>query len=152
MTQLLNLSGSERVLEIGTGSGYQAAVLSHLAREVYTFERHPDLAEQAAAVLRRLDRNNVFVHTGDGTLGLPEFAPYQAIIVTAAAPEAPPALLHQLAEGGRLVIPVGGKAGQYLEQWWRQGGEFQRENLIPVAFVPLLGKQGWKSEGWDDYI
>lgn len=152
MSQLLKLTGSERVLEVGTGSGYQAAVLALLAREVHTIERHPDLAERAALILQRLGLKNVFVHIGDGTLGLAEKSPYDAILVTAAAPEAPSALLHQLSEGGRLVIPVGGKSGQVLERWTRQGDQFSREELIPVAFVPLLGHQGWKSETWDDYI
>lgn len=149
MTQLLDLKGEERVLEIGTGSGYQAAVLAHLAREVHTIERHSELAQQAAELLQGLGLGNVFVHIGDGTLGLPQHAPFDAILVTAAAPAPPAALLEQLAPGGRLVIPVGDKTGQNLERWHREGEKFVQESFIPVAFVPLLGQQGWKSDHWE---
>src|SRR3989449_8776440 len=106
MTEALALAGGERVLEVGTGSGYQAAVLSWLAREVYTVETNASLALAAQQRLERLGYTNVHVHTGDGTLGLPEFAPFDAIVVAAAAPDLPPPLVEQLAEGGRLVIPV----------------------------------------------
>ena len=143
MTALLRLKGDEKVLEIGTGSGYQAAVLAHLAREVHTVERIPALAEQAAERLRQLGYTNVTVHLGDGTLGLPQFAPYDAILVTAAAPQVPQSLLEQLADGGRLVIPVGSRGVQYLERWLRFGDEFHRQVLDPVAFVPLIGEEGW---------
>jgi protein-L-isoaspartate(D-aspartate) O-methyltransferase len=146
MTQLLELKGGERVLEIGTGSGYQAAVLAHIAREVHSVERFPDLAERAERFLRALGYHNVHVHSGDGTLGWPPFAPYQAIIVTAAAPHAPQPLLDQLGEGGQLVVPVGGRGQQRLERWTRQGEEFEVEHLAPVAFVPLLGRYGWPEE------
>ncbi len=149
MTQLLELEGIERVLEIGTGSGYQAAVLAYLAREVHTVERHSDLAAQAAETLHRLGLRNVFVHIGDGTLGLPQRAPYDAVLVTAAAPAPPAALLEQLAPGGRLVIPVGDKTGQNLQRWRREGESYFQESFIPVAFVPLLGQQGWKSDHWE---
>ena len=151
MSQLLGLNGSEKVLEVGTGSGYQAAVLGRLARGVDTIERHPDLARHAALVLKDLGLDNVFVHVGDGSLGYPENAPYQAIIVTAAAPQVPPSLLDQLDDGGRLVIPVGGMGGQSLERWIRHGQHFEQEVLVPVAFVPLRGKLGWKDDRWEDY-
>ena len=143
MTALLRLKGDEKVLEIGTGSGYQAAVLAHLAREVHTVERIPALAEQARQRLEALGLDNVTVHLGDGTLGLPELAPFDAILVTAAAPKVPQSLLDQLADGGRLVIPVGSRGVQYLERWLRFGDEFRRQVLDPVAFVPLIGEEGW---------
>jgi protein-L-isoaspartate(D-aspartate) O-methyltransferase len=149
MTQLLKLEGHEKVLEVGTGSGYQAAILGFLAREIHSIERHPLLAEHARGVLYELEILNVHVHVGDGSTGLPEFAPYQAIMVTAAAPRVPQSLFDQLAQGGRLVIPVGGQWGQDLERWRRRGERFNREVLAPVAFVPLRGKEGWKEERWE---
>jgi protein-L-isoaspartate(D-aspartate) O-methyltransferase len=149
MTQLLRLKGDENVLEVGTGSGYQAAVLAYLARQVHTIERHAELAEQAAGVLLGLGLSNVFVHIGDGSLGLPEFAPFQAIMVTAAAPEVPKTLLDQLDEGGRLVVPVGGRMNQFLERWERHGAKFEQDVLVPVAFVPLRGQHGWKEDFWE---
>lgn len=148
MTQLLELGGEERVLEVGTGSGYQAAILSHLARDVYTIERDPRLVEGAMQVMEGLGFDNVHVQTGDGSLGIAEHAPYQAILVTAAAPDVPRVLLEQLDEGGRLVIPVGGRLGQYLEIWLRQGSKYTKDVLVPVAFVPLRGQYGWSDE-WD---
>jgi protein-L-isoaspartate(D-aspartate) O-methyltransferase len=143
MTDLLHLKGEERVLEIGTGSGYQAAILGVIARQVHTIERHAALARRAAEILEELGLDNVHVHTGDGTLGLPEQAPFDAIIVTAAAPHTPQALLGQLADGGRLVIPVGSLGAQFLECWTRAGEDCKSEEIIPVAFVPLIGEQGW---------
>jgi protein-L-isoaspartate(D-aspartate) O-methyltransferase len=151
MTQLLRLKGDERVLEVGTGSGYQAAVLAHLANEVHTIERHAKLAEQAGAILQELGLGNVHVHVGDGSLGLPELAPFQAILVTAAAPVAPKSLLEQLEQGGRLVVPVGGRMSQFLERWERRGASYEQDVGVPVAFVPLRGKYGWKEEGWEVY-
>jgi protein-L-isoaspartate(D-aspartate) O-methyltransferase len=151
MTQLLNLSAEDKVLEIGTGSGYQAAVLACLARQVYSIERHAELAKQAATILANLNFLNVSVHVGDGSLGLPAYSPYQAILVTAAAPRLPEPLQDQLDDGGRIVIPVGGQLGQYLECWRRQGSEFSREVLVPVAFVPLRGAQGWEEKEWEGY-
>lgn len=150
MTQMLELLGDENVLEVGTGSGYQAAVLGYLAREVHTIERYPDLAEAAASVLDRLGFLNVFVHTGDGSLGWPAHAPYQAILVTAAAPVVPQVLLEQLSDGGRMVIPVGGVNGQYLECWDRHGADFTNEAIMPVAFVPLRGQYGWQPDRWEE--
>ncbi len=146
MSQLLELTPEDRVLEIGTGSGYQAAVLGHLADEVYTVERVPGLAARARETLEELGFENVHVVQRDGSGGLPEQAPYDAIIVTAAAPEAPQPLKAQLADGGRLVVPVGSRGGQVLERWIRRGEDVRRERLAPVAFVPLLGDHGW-SEG-----
>lgn len=151
MTQTLRLMGDEKVLEVGTGSGYQAAVLAHLAAEVHTIERHAGLARNAADVLEQLGLTNVTVHVGDGSLGLPEHAPFQAIITTAAAPRVPSALLDQLDDSGRMVIPVGGQLGQYLELWQREGSHFNQEPLVPVAFVPLRGVQGWEENDWEGF-
>ena len=144
MTELLELENEDKVLEIGTGSGYQAAILAQLASEVHTIERHANLADYATRILEDLGIKNVHLHVGDGTLGYPMHAPYAAIIVTAAAPRVPKPLLDQLDEDGRLVIPVGGHGGQFLECWRRHGKDYTHENIIPVAFVPLIGEQGWK--------
>lgn len=146
MTELLSLEGSENVLEIGTGSGYQAAVLSALARSVHTIERFPDLAQRAGLLLNALGCRNVTVHTGDGSLGWPRNAPYQAILVTAAAPQIPQPLLEQLGEDGRLVIPVGSRQNQRLERWRKNGEHFSHNTFFPVSFVPLRGRYGWKEE------
>ena len=145
MIEALELQGTERVLEIGTGSGYAAAVLSRCAAEVYTVERIGSLAESARSRLQSLGYANVTVHPGDGTLGWQEHAPYQAIVVTAGAPEVPGALLSQLAPQGRLVIPVGPTQHlQTLVRVRRMGEhDFRREELCPVRFVPLIGEQGW---------
>lgn len=148
MTALLELKGNEKVLEVGTGSGYQAAILSRIVREVHTIERHQILAQKAEARLHALGYTNVKVYTGDGSLGLPQEAPFQGIIVTAAAPKVPPALLEQLAMNAYLVIPVGGPAGQELMRWKRTLQGFEQEDLFPVAFVPLRGKEGWKEDQW----
>ena len=147
MTQLLELHGDEVVLEIGTGSGYQTAVLAHLAGEVHTVEIHESLAQKAQTMLEELGLGNIHVHVGDGSKGWPESSPYAGIIVTAGAPRVPKPLLVQLAEGGRLIIPVGSRGGQYLERWTRHDGDYQREQIAPVAFVPLFGEFGW--EGGD---
>ena len=149
MTQMLGLEGHESVLEIGTGSGYQAAVLSQVAHEVHTVERHGNLTNQALACINALDIKNVTLHVGDGTRGWPASAPYDAIIATAAAPKVPKPLLNQLADGGRLVIPVGGRIGQYLESWNREGDDYSHARTVAVAFVPLLGEFGWKDDAWD---
>ena len=150
MTEMLDLTGTETVLEVGTGSGYQAAVLSRMAREVHTIERHPELAEQAQAVLNELGFKNVFIHLGDGSFGWPEAAPYPGILVTAAAPRPPDPLLEQLAEDGFLVIPVGGPEGQELQRWKKVQGNVYRERLFPVAFVPMRGELGWQDDDWLD--
>ncbi len=146
MTELLELKGDECVLEVGAGSGYQAAVLAHIARKVYTLERIHDLAVEARQALSQLALDNVEVLEVDGTLGLPEHAPYDAIIVTAAAPRVPEPLKEQLRDGGRLVLPVGGRMGQMLERWRRKGDDFDCERVAPVAFVPLVGDHGWESD------
>jgi len=143
MTQSLALQGHERVLEVGTGSGYQVAVLSRLAAQVYSIEYFPDLAETARAVLQRLGYTNVQVMTGDGGLGLPAHAPYHGILVAAAAPHVPQSLLGQLAEGGRLVIPVGSVASQELLIITRHGDDYPQARSVPCRFVPLLGQEGW---------
>jgi protein-L-isoaspartate(D-aspartate) O-methyltransferase len=144
MTAALRLQGNERVLEIGTGFGYQAAVLACLAREVFGVELRAALATQAAERLSRLGYTNVHVHCGDGTLGLPEFAPYDAILVAAAAPSVPTPLFAQLADGGRMVVPVGGVENQDLRLIQRSHDTFHTTILEPCRFVPLLGAHGWK--------
>lgn len=143
MTSLLELRGDERVLEIGTGSGYQAAILSRLAAEVYTVEVLPELAERAGQLLRELGYANIHVHVGDGTLGWPAAAPYPAIIGTAAAPRVPPPLLEQLEDGGRLVLPVAEEYQQLLKVITRRGDDYQERVATAVAFVPMRGKHGW---------
>lgn len=150
MTAALELQPSDRVLEIGTGSGYAAAILGRVAREVYTVERHAELAETASERLRDLGYDNVHVLHGDGTLGWAAHAPYDAIVVAAGGPDVPPALLAQLEVGGRLVIPVGeDRSLQSLVRVRREaGGEFTRENLGSVRFVPLIGAEGWTDEAW----
>jgi protein-L-isoaspartate(D-aspartate) O-methyltransferase len=148
MTALLALTGSEHVLEIGTGSGYQAALLSLLAKDVVTLERHSSLAERARRVFAALNLDNIEVITIDGSRGWPAAAPYDAILVTAAAPKADPALLNQLAEGGRLILPVGGRGRQSLERWQTQDGKLSSETLTAVSFVPLRGTAGWQAEDW----
>ncbi|RME88995.1 MAG: protein-L-isoaspartate(D-aspartate) O-methyltransferase [Anaerolineae bacterium] len=143
MTDLLKLKGTERVLEVGTGSGYQAAILAHMAAEVHTVEIIPELAARAEKVLRELGLENVHCHLGDGSLGWDEAAPYDGILVAAAAPDVPETLLNQLSDGARLVLPVGGRGFQELECWERRGKKFKRRAITPVAFVPLRGKHGW---------
>ncbi len=146
MTELLDLPPDAKVLEIGTGSGYQAAVLAYLAREVHTIERFPPLAKTAQHRLEVLGFDNVTVHVGDGSHGLPEHAPFDGILVAASAPKVPTALLAQLAEGGRLVIPVGARGMQHLERWTRRENAFHQEVLDAVAFVPLIGAHGWPED------
>lgn len=144
MTQLLQLSGTERVLEIGTGSGYQAAVLADLAYEVYSLERNPRLAERAGNTLARLGYDNVEIYVGDGSQGLPDMAPFDAIVVTAAAPALPGPLRAQLAEnGGRMVLPLGDHRSQHLERVVRRGSRWEIERILPVRFVPLVGRYGF---------
>jgi protein-L-isoaspartate(D-aspartate) O-methyltransferase len=139
MTQVAGIKPGQRVLEVGTGSGYQAAVLAMLTDQVYSVELIPDLAQSAAARLERLGYKQVQVKQGDGYRGWPEFAPFDAIVVTAAAPEIPAALIEQLKDGGRLVIPVGPTFGpQYLMRLTRRGQTLQEEIITSVAFVPLV--------------
>lgn len=148
MTDLLKLKGNERVLEVGAGSGYQAAILGMLAKEVHTVEYVTELAAGADKLLKELGMDNVFCHFGDGSLGWPESAPYNGILVAAAAPQTPKALLEQLEDGGRLVLPVGGRGFQQLELWKKTGEDFVRKSVIAVAFVPLRGEQGWDRRKW----
>ncbi len=147
MTELLALTGQEKVLEIGTGSGYQAAILSLLADEVTSIERSAELAAEARERLRRLGCRNVEVIEADGSGGYPERAPYEGIIVTAGAPEIPSPLKEQLADGGRLVIPVGASSMQELVLAIRDGDEVVLRNLGSCAFVPLVGRYGWAARG-----
>jgi protein-L-isoaspartate(D-aspartate) O-methyltransferase len=144
MSAELHLTGNERVLEIGTGCGYQAAVLSHLAKIVFAIESRSKLASSAAARLEHLGYENVHVHCGDGTLGLPELAPFEAILVAAAAPAVPQPLRSQLAEGGRLILPVGDAENQELLRIERHGNSFETRTLEACRFVPLIGYHGWK--------
>ena len=146
MSELLHVGADERVLEIGTGSGYQAAVLARLARHVYSVERHAALARRAQTLLSRLGIVNVSVKVFDGTYGWGEWAPYPAIAVTAAAPEVPAPLLDQLAPGGRLVIPIGAGAEQVLVRVVRHGDALREERFEAVSFVPLVGKFGWSPD------
>jgi protein-L-isoaspartate(D-aspartate) O-methyltransferase len=140
MTELVDLDKNDRVLEIGTGSGYQAAVLAELAREVYTVEIVESLAVRASALLERLNYDNVTVKYGDGFVGWKEYAPFDAIVVTAAPSKVPQPLIEQLAEGGRLVIPVG-THWQELKLLVKTGGKIITTNIIPVRFVPMTGER-----------
>jgi len=144
MTEALELKEDDKVLEIGTGSGYQTAILAELCKEVYTIERILPLLERAKEILKKLGYTNIHFKAGDGTLGWPENKPYDAIIVTAGAPKIPQPLLDQLAEGGRLVIPVGDRFSQELIKVTKVEGEFIRENLGGCRFVDLIGIHGWK--------
>ena len=144
MTALAQVNVRSRVLEVGTGSGYQTAVLAELADEVFTIERRRELRENAGLVLARLGYHNVTTVLGDGSLGLPEYAPFDRIVVTAAAPQAPPPLLEQLAEGGRLVVPVGPAGGDQVLKVVSRTAEGLREvESIPCRFVPLVGASGF---------
>ncbi len=143
MISLLELQGDERVLEIGTGSGYEAALLAQLAGEVHTVELIPELAREAEVTLVMIGCANVHVHVGDGSLGWPKAAPYPGIIVSAAAPKIPPPLLAQLTEGGRLVLPVAYDYEQLLKVVLRRGDDYDEHVVTAVAFVPLRGKHGW---------
>jgi protein-L-isoaspartate(D-aspartate) O-methyltransferase len=143
MVASLELAGSENVLEVGTGCGYQAAVLSLLAREVHSVEILPELADPAAERLQRLGYRNVHVHCGDGTLGWPESSPYDAILISAAAPAVPEPLLQQLADGGRLIAPVGSEDKQELQLITKREGRLIVSKSGPCRFVRLMGRHGW---------
>jgi protein-L-isoaspartate(D-aspartate) O-methyltransferase len=143
MTQALRLLKTETVLEVGTGSGYQAAILAELCQQVYSLERDRHLAEQAGKRLADLGYTNVEVYVGDGSQGLPDMAPFDAILVAAAAPSIPDPLRAQLRDGGRLVLPVGNRDGQVLERLRRNGDTWRVERLGPVMFVPLVGRYGF---------
>ncbi|MFZ8832486.1 MAG: protein-L-isoaspartate(D-aspartate) O-methyltransferase [Thermodesulfobacteriaceae bacterium] len=144
MTEALELKGNERVLEIGTGSGYQTAILAELVLWVYTIERFPTLLERAKKVLKELGYKNISFKLDDGTLGWKEASPFDAIIVTAASPDIPPPLVEQLTEGGRIVIPVGDEFSQTLIKGVKRGGKLHTKALEPVRFVKLVGAYGFK--------
>lgn len=146
MTQTLELSGGESVLEIGTGSGYQTAVLAELGGRVYTIERHAALSHRAAELLGELGYQNIHFLCGDGTLGWPEHAPYDRILITAAAAECPPALFAQLRDGGLVVAPLGSQDSQMLQAIRKVAGEARPIDLSPCRFVPLIGEQGWPEQ------
>lgn len=147
MTQALALKGNEKILEIGTGCGYQTVILAQLAKEVFTVERIRDLSLRARKILYRFGcEKNVHFKIGDGTLGWPDHAPYDAVIVTAAGPEVPRALQNQLGEGGRMIIPVGSEENQQLYLLWREKGEIRSQVLSACRFVKLVGEEGWRSE------
>lgn len=141
--QALQLQGSEIVLEVGTGSGYSAAVLSRLAAHVVSIERHPALSRAAGEALEALEVRNVELIVGDGSLGVPKRAPFDAIAVHATAPTAPPALLNQLVDGGRLVIPIAVSGADMLTLVRREGERFERVEISPCRFVPLIGEEGY---------
>ncbi len=146
MTECLSLKGGEKVLEIGTGSGYQAAILSKLAKKIYTIERIAPLAKRASDILKNIGYSNVEVLVRDGTLGYPEQAPFDGIIVTASCPEIPGPLVKQLADGGRLILPLGDRFHQILTTVTKQGKKISVEESIGCVFVPLIGKYGWQKE------
>jgi protein-L-isoaspartate(D-aspartate) O-methyltransferase len=146
MTQCLELKGEEKVLEIGTGSGYQSAVLMELARELYTIERIPSLAERAKNILSELSYDRFHAKVADGTKGWPEEAPFDGIIVTAGAPVIPETLIDQLSEGGRMVIPVGSRFSQRLYKSIKKAGKIIQEEDTMCVFVPLIGEYGWDKE------
>lgn len=146
MTQALELTGDETVLDVGTGSGYQAAVLAGLCRHVVGVERIPELVAGARQKLQALGLKNVEVHEGDGSLGWPAKAPFDGILVAAAGPHVPEALLKQLADGGRLVIPIGAPSSQELMLYRREGETIHSQSLTGVRFVPLVGAEGWADE------
>jgi protein-L-isoaspartate(D-aspartate) O-methyltransferase len=148
MIEAAELTPGDRVLEIGAGSGYAAAVMAQIAGEVFAIERHERLARLARERLARLGYGNIEVKSGDGTLGWPQAAPFDAIIASAGGPHVPQPLLEQLAEGGRLVIPVGeSPRDQRLLKLTRVDGAFREKDLGPVAFVPLIGEEGWSADG-----
>ncbi len=143
--ELLKLTGKEKVLEIGTGSGYQTALLSKLAAQVFSIERIAPLLDRAREIIQQIGLRNVSFLLGDGTLGWRQYAPYDAILVGAGAPEVPQTYQEQLAEGGRLLIPLGDREEQTLFMFTRRGDKFEQEEIAPVRFVPLLGKYSWNA-------
>lgn len=144
MTHALAPKKGDKILEIGTGSGYQAGVLAHFTPRLYTVERHADLSRRAQALLEQIGYRNIIYKIGDGSLGWESWAPYDRIIVTAGAPVVSEKLKAQLADGGRLVIPTGGREAQKLVCVDRKGGEFRETDLGDCRFVPLVGKEGWE--------
>jgi len=146
MTEYLDLTGGEKVLELGTGSGYQAAILAELSREVYTIERIAALSGRAAEVIESLGYQNLHFRVGDGTLGWPEESPFDRIMITAGTPDIPGPLFEQLSEGGIIVAPVGDRFSQQLVRAKKQMGQISRQYSIPCVFVPLVGKHAWSTE------
>ncbi len=144
MTQALGLTGNENVLEIGTGSGYQTAILAGLCERVFSIERVAPLGQNARKLLDSMGYTNIIIQIGDGTLGLPEYAPFDRIIVTAGAPDMPESLLNQLKEDGFMAIPVGDRNTQKLQKVWKTEDETKVETICGCTFVPLIGQQGWK--------
>ena len=144
MTEALRIKKGDKVLEIGTGSGYQAAILSRLASHVYTIERHAVLASRAKDILKQAGYDNIEVIVGDGSLGLPDKSPFHGIIVTACAPRVPVCLLDQLKTGGRLIIPIGNPYNQVLHQMVKLEKGVEDRDILECAFVPLIGEEGWK--------
>ncbi len=143
MTESLKLTGTEKVLEIGTGSGYQTVILAELAKEVYSVERVTALSENARRLLSSLGYININLRIGDGSLGWPENAPYDAVVVTASCPGSPAALLEQVNDNGRLVAPIGAAFGQILTLFTKKKGVITSSELCGCMFVPLIGKEGW---------
>jgi len=144
MTEALKLKPEHRVLEIGTGSGYQTAILAELAKDIYTMERAAPLLEEAKELLKKLGYQNIHYRLGDGTCGWAEHAPYARIIASGSVPQIPPSLIAQLADPGRLIIPVGDRHLQELVLLRRAEGEIEKERLVPCSFLPLIGEEGWK--------
>jgi protein-L-isoaspartate(D-aspartate) O-methyltransferase len=142
--ELLKLTGNEKVLEIGTGSGYQTALLSRLASQVFSIERIPELLDKARETIKKIGARNISFLLGDGTLGWRQYAPYDAILVGAAAPEVPSTYREQVTEGGRILIPLGDKEDQILFMFTRRGDELEQTEIAPVRFVPLVGKYSWE--------
>lgn len=145
MVEALGVQPSDRVLEVGTGTGYEAAILGELADEVWTIERHADLADRAQQILTGLGCANVHVVYGDGSRGLPQHAPFNRILIAAGAPQVPPSLFAQLAEGGTLAVPVGNRVEQQVRVVRKVGGEMVVSRQLICCFVPLLGAEGWES-------
>jgi len=143
--ELLSLTGHERVLEVGTGSGYQTVLLAHLVEQVFTIERIPALYQQARDAIQRAGAGNVSMLLGDGTLGWREYAPYDAILVSAGAPSVPEPLLTQIADRGRMLVPVGTREDQQLVMYSRANEQLERKEIGPVRFVPLVGHHGWEN-------
>jgi protein-L-isoaspartate(D-aspartate) O-methyltransferase len=146
MSESLQLSGGEKVLEIGTGSGYQTAILAELAKDVYSIERIDSLANKAQDLLAGLGLTNVRIRSGDGTLGWPEEAPFERVIITAASPAVPQPLLDQLKDGGKMLLPLGGSLSQMLTLIEKNGRDLRYSDICQCVFVPLVGKVGWKGE------
>lgn len=146
MTQELELTGKEKVLEIGTGSGYQAAILAELAKEVYSIERNEVLAQRAQKTLQELGYKNIRIRFGDGTLGWPETSPFDRIIVTAASPRIPDPLVQQLSDQGKLILPLGESFSQVLTLVEKKNGKIESSGICGCVFVPLIGKFGWDNK------